>query len=247
MPLVLMAAQRTPNAHDKVRVLGGMHFLENRTKYIMFYYLYEIKNNLNDKIYVGVHKTKNMDDGYMGSGKVIQRAIQKNGLENFTKTIRETFDNSEAMFRREKEVVTDEFLARSDTYNLRRGGFGGFDYLNKTGLNRGGKSRETHQTGWKTFAKNDNNIAKHLDRWRKIQHLGAIARMEKFPKGTFDGRLHSENTKLAIGEKSAVHQRGEGNSQYGTKWISNGIESKKIRKDSLVPEGWRPGRKQTNA
>ena len=39
------------------------------------------------------------------------------------------------MFAREKEVVTDEFLARPDTYNLRRGGFGGFDYINKLGLN----------------------------------------------------------------------------------------------------------------
>jgi len=43
----------------------------------MFYYLYEIKNLINNKIYVGVHKTNDLNDGYMGSGKVIRRAIKK--------------------------------------------------------------------------------------------------------------------------------------------------------------------------
>lgn len=101
----------------------------------MYYYLYEIKNLINGKIYVGVHKTKSLDDGYMGSGKVIINAIKKYGLENFIKTILETFDNPEAMFAREKEIVNEEFLKRSDVYNLRRGGTGGFDYINRTGLN----------------------------------------------------------------------------------------------------------------
>ncbi len=100
----------------------------------MFYYLYEIKNKLNGKIYVGVHKTNDMDDGYMGSGKIIKRAIEKHGIDNFTKVILETFENAEDMYAREKEVVTDEFLLREDVYNLRRGGSGGWDYINSNGL-----------------------------------------------------------------------------------------------------------------
>ena len=99
-----------------------------------YFYLYQITNLINGKIYVGVHKTSSMEDGYMGSGKVILRAYEKYGIDNFTKVILETFDNSELMFAREKEVVTDEFLLREDTYNLRRGGFGGFDYINKSGM-----------------------------------------------------------------------------------------------------------------
>lgn len=97
-----------------------------------YYYIYQITNLVNGKIYVGVHKTKNLDDGYMGSGKIIRRAILKHGIENFKKDILEFFDMPESMYLREKEIVTKEFLARSDVYNLRRGGTGGFDYINKT-------------------------------------------------------------------------------------------------------------------
>ena len=56
----------------------------------MYFYLYQIINKLNDKIYVGVHKTDNLNDGYMGSGKILNRAIKKYGVENFEKDIYHT-------------------------------------------------------------------------------------------------------------------------------------------------------------
>lgn len=37
---------------------------------------------------------------------------------------------------------------------------------------------------------------------------------------------------------------GEHNSQYGTMWITNGIQNKKIKKDQVIPQGWRKGRIQ---
>jgi len=102
----------------------------------MHYYLYEVKNKLNGKIYVGVHKTDNLEDGYMGSGKIILQAIKKHGVENFEKTILEFFPDVETMFQRESEVINEEFLARDDTYNLRRGGTGGFDWINSSGISK---------------------------------------------------------------------------------------------------------------
>ena len=99
-----------------------------------YYYLYQITNLVNNKIYVGVHKTSKLDDRYMGSGKIISRAIEKHGIENFRKDILEFFDTAAEMFAKEKEVVTTEFLLREDVYNLRRGGTGGFDYINTNQL-----------------------------------------------------------------------------------------------------------------
>lgn len=100
----------------------------------MFYYLYKITNTINDKIYIGVHKTTDLNDGYMGSGKIISSAIKKHGIQNFNKEILQHFDNYEDALEKEKEVVNDVFLLREDVYNIRRGGQGGFDYINKNGL-----------------------------------------------------------------------------------------------------------------
>lgn len=65
---------------------------------------HEVEFFIYGKIYVGVHKTRNINDGYMGSGKILKRALEKYGRENFTKEILETFESPEAMYSREKEV-----------------------------------------------------------------------------------------------------------------------------------------------
>ncbi len=43
--------------------------------------------------------------------------------------------------------------------------------------------------------------------------------------------------------KKIGHGKGESNSGFGTKWITDGIESKKIKITDQIPEGWWLGRK----
>lgn len=89
------------------------------------YYIYEIKNTLDNKIYIGCHETEDLEDGYMGSGLMLLAAMKKYGKENFQKTILEFCETKQKMFEKEKELVTEEFVNRLDTYNLNIGGHGG--------------------------------------------------------------------------------------------------------------------------
>lgn len=87
-----------------------------------YYIIYKITNLLNDKIYVGFHKTEDIYDDYMGSGKLIKEAISEFGVENFKKDIIAIFDNKDDAEALEAEIVNKDFVLRDDTYNLSIGG-----------------------------------------------------------------------------------------------------------------------------
>ena len=201
------------------------------------YTVYKITNLINEKTYIGVHKTNNLEDNYMGSGKLIKLAIEKYGIDNFSKEYLAIFDNPEEMFQMEFELVNEDFISTSTTYNMKVGGVGGFDHIS---------DEERHQNRVK--GGNSCKILKlgfHSD---ETKQNAAIARLKKYPNGTFTGMKHSDDTKRKIGEANSIHQLGEGNSQFGKMWIHN-LElklSKKIKKDELpdyIDLGWLKGRK----
>lgn len=222
----------------------------------MFYTVYKITNIVNGKIYIGVHKTDNLNDDYMGSGKLVKAAQEKYGIENFTREYLQVFDNAEDMFKMESELVNEEFVARNDTYNLTLGGHGGWDHIN-TNEN----SKEWSAAGTESFVKRFNedsdfrdDVRGRLKRTSKLAgKLGGISTAEKrrsIYKGggwTFSGKTHSAETKAKMSEKGKL-RTGDKNSQFGTMWIMNSEsgESKKIKKDDRIPDGWVKGRKIKN-
>jgi len=102
----------------------------------MIHYLYCIENLVNGKVYVGKHSTKNMNDGYMGSGTALLHAIEKHGVENFQKHVLITFETSEDAFKFERQIVNEEFISDDNTYNIRIGGMGGFDWINHSKIDK---------------------------------------------------------------------------------------------------------------
>lgn len=110
--------------------------MENSLKSIV----YVTVNTINNKIYIGVHITETpwKWDSYWGCGITgtssyhfmhpktpFQRACKKYGLDAFRRYTLFVYDTYEEALAMEKEIVTEEFIKRPDTYNVALGGGGG--------------------------------------------------------------------------------------------------------------------------
>jgi group I intron endonuclease len=87
--------------------------------------IYKTTNLLNGKYYIGKHTTDVLEDGYLGSGVYLARAINKYGKDNFTRDILFIYDNEIEMTLKEKELVTEELINSGQVYNIALGGQGG--------------------------------------------------------------------------------------------------------------------------
>jgi group I intron endonuclease len=200
----------------------------------MFYIVYKTTNQVNGKFYIGTHKTVDLNDDYLGSGKLLKRAIEKYGAKNFKKEILFVFDNPEAMFAKEAEIVNEDFLSEHNTYNLKKGGFGGFDLINSIhGLNQ------------KNHTNEQRSLAGRIGGLKSAALHGIKNFKGKRNPKPFQNKLHTEETKKRIGEISKRSQTGSGNSQYGKIWIFNEELKQSIRiyKNEQIPSGWKVGRK----
>lgn len=85
--------------------------------------IYEIKNKINGKVYIGQHSSNELGS-YWGSGKLIKRAIEKYGIENFERTIVERCSDKNELDEREKYWIKEKDSINTG-YNLHEGGTGG--------------------------------------------------------------------------------------------------------------------------
>lgn len=176
----------------------------------MYFTVYKITNQVNNKIYIGVHKTNNLDDDYMSSSEVVHYAIKKYGIDKFKKEILFCFDNSTDMFDKEAELVNEEFVQRNDVYNLKVGGYGGWDHIHYTNEHReyvkmAGAARKTQMENFgNPFSgiQTEYNFAINEEFRKRVAALAntpeAIAKRKK------------------TWEQNKTHQ-GKNNSQYGKK------------------------------
>ena len=166
-----------------------------------FNYIYLIKNNINQKIYVGKHSTDNLDDGYMGSGILIKKAITKYGIENFTKEYLAFCDREEKLNWLECFYIK-KYNAKEGGYNLTDGGEGlqnpNIEIRQKISASRKGKPRFLGKT-------HSNNTKQKMSE----SHKG-----EKNPNF---GKPRSEETKRKISatKKGKHNYKGENNPFYG--------------------------------
>lgn len=209
----------------------------------MFYLIYKITNLQNGKFYIGKHQTKDVNDGYIGSGKLLKLAIDKYGIENFKKEILCYCKDADEMNAKEKAFV----VISESSYNLCPGGHGGFGYINSNpdkfltekrieALHRAGRKGAPAMS---LKQKLDPEFKKKMDEHRR---QARIQFKEKYPNGTFTGLQHTEETRKKMSKSHKGKHTGNKNSQFGSIWITNGVESRKIKAVDIIPDGWYKGR-----
>jgi hypothetical protein len=196
-----------------------------------YHYIYQTTCLATGKFYVGMHSTDDIDDGYLGSGKILGYSRKKYGDQNHKKEIVEMCFSREALKLREKEIVNEQMLADPLNINLKYGGEGG------------GRFYSPEQRTRASVAGNKSPKRGHAAITLKIN--ATKKRNGYKPKfATTDGMLgkkHSVESK----QQMSSSKTGEANNRFGTCWVTNGEKSVSIKKEQLdeyLAQGFRRGR-----
>lgn len=90
----------------------------------IYHIVYKTVNLKNGKYYIGKHSTKDLNDGYLGSGKGINRAIKKYGRGSFNRVIIAIFNSEKEALKYETKIVDENIVKDPKTYNMTTGGMG---------------------------------------------------------------------------------------------------------------------------
>lgn len=150
--------------------------------YKKYHFVYKITNLINQKYYIGVHSTDNLDDGYMGSGTAIKNAIEKYGIENFKREIIEVVGSAEEKWLAEIKHVTLEVVRDENSYNMAPGG-----------------------KNWIAAMKREND-PKFLEHQSRAGKLGARAHLDSLTEEE-KRNWHSKGGKKAV-QKTIINKTG---------------------------------------
>jgi hypothetical protein len=195
--------------------------MSNSIKLKKFHFIYKTTNLLNNKFYIGMHSTSNLKDGYLGSGKSLRYAIRKYGEENFKIEIIEWCKNREILIQKEKEIITEEYVNDVNCYNMKLGGSGGF-------INQKHQFKCSQAAG--------------------IKHRERMLNDEEYRKKISQQTSESNKRRYVRGDikswKDTFNWTGKKHSEFGTCWVTNGTENKKIKPtelESYLNNGWKKG------
>lgn len=100
----------------------------------MYGYIYITINKINGKIYIGQKKSSKYVDSYYGSGRILLKAIDKYGKENFVNHMIDCANTQEELDEKEKCYISFfKNKYKDKCYNIAEGASGGnvFRYANK--------------------------------------------------------------------------------------------------------------------
>ncbi len=204
-------------------------------------YIYLTINLINNKAYVGAHKSKVFDRKYKGSGKILWRAIEKYGWDNFESVILEWCSSKKELYNEEARIIKLLNCVESSMYyNIMPGGHGGDnkssltedeyqEYRKRVSISKKDRPRTSKELEHLNKL-HSNRIGTHLSDSSKmksrISNLGqtrteeARLHMSKNhadfsgSKNPFYGKSHSYETRKKISDNNAKAHKGK-------VWITN--------------------------
>lgn len=168
--------------------------------------VYKVTNKINNRFYIGVNKVRSdnmLNEAYLGSGPLINKAIKKYGRSNFIKEIIEIFDAEEQAYTYEEKIVNPD---NPLSYNLKGGGFGG--------------------RGFKMSNKQKRMVSK-VHKGKKLTEENKQRVSQSLMK------FHAENPNVAIQIGQKIHERYQNDPSLGLrmqKKMKDVYQDKELRK-----------------
>ena len=213
-----------------------------------YHFIYKTTNLINQKYYIGMHSTDNLDDQYIGSGTRLWSSINHYGRENFIVEILEFLPDRKSLREREAQIVDFEKLKDPFCMNICTGGEGGWEvYNNDSNIQRNKCLRGNEKMRL---------LRKSNEEWKNIESkLRAGLIKQQLEAGirtvsdnfrlSFLGKTHTDEIKKRISEANSKHQAGAGNSQFGKRWMNkDGVVIRVIEQEVAAHElqGWSRGK-----
>ena len=216
------------------------------------YFIYKTTCLITGNFYIGMHSTSNVNDGYLGSGKVLKRSINKHGVEHHVREIIEFCETRQQLIERERDIVNTELLKLPGCMNLKIGGEGGFcegmdiDYVSrnkKCGKRFSQKIKSDtellNQFKNRAHQNLQSSTAQQKARNSKIEKYGKLGWINAWPEGS----THSNSSKDKISSAMQGKFAGENNPNFGkrNKCVSKDGVTKRIPLDKLdeyISNGW---------
>ena len=207
-----------------------------------FYFIYLTTNLINGKKYIGKHYGS-LDDGYLGSGKILQRAIAKYGKDNFYREILDFSQSEEENAEKEKYYIALFDACHNDLfYNIHEGGNGGNTTAGMTlqekqelskkmsirtrgdrnpmyGKKRSEEWKQQHSY-WATYIR-DNSV------YQTEEYRARMSQLTSGENNGMYGKHHSEKSKQKMSINRKGKTAGSKNGMYG-KSGANAINGKPL-------------------
>lgn len=182
-----------------------------------------------------MHITKQIEDGYLGSGKYLNNAIKKYGKQNFIRQILFQCKTLQQLQDKERCIITEEIVKDPLSYNLSLGGHGSWHYVNSNGFNC--KQEAKIKIKQNHYDCSGSNNSQYGTKWYCNNATGINLKIKPgdiIPDGYKRGMIKpkmSDQTKL----KLSIAKKGKKLSDQVRKKMSGKVPWNKGKKTAITP------------